>query len=440
MRFIKDRLLKLGSLEKNSLLNLLFRTVNIVCSLLSLRLLFQIIGSESVGFWITITTFVSWVGFFNLGLGNGLRNLLVSKIEEGDKEGQRYLISTTYILSLLILGSLTLLGYGVLSYIDLSAVLVTPDALKNGISVEMMVFAVLGFSCLRIILGLINNVLQAHQTYAQSGISDAATNVIFLLFLLSLKAGIAASFDTLLIAFLGIPALVLLLITVYLFFTRYKAIRPSFAYFKKSLARPLFSLGIGFFLIQISALVLYQTNVLIIQNYLGNQEVSEYGVAHRYFNLLLMLFTILLGPYWSAFTKAQVSKDYSWISATFKKLQYLLLAMVGIGAVMFWLSPWAMSFLSDGNEIPSRITSLLMLSWILVLCFNSLFSHLLNGLSQVALQVKTALVAAILNLILVLSLVKPMGVNGMILGNIVANGFSGIVYLFWYAKFRRNLA
>ena len=47
------------------------------------------LGDEKYGIWATILSFISWIYYCDLGIGNGLRNKLASTIVIGDKEASK---------------------------------------------------------------------------------------------------------------------------------------------------------------------------------------------------------------------------------------------------------------------------------------------------------------------------------------------------------------
>lgn len=59
---------------------LLIKICNIIINLAYVPLLINSLNQDRYGIWLTITTIVSWIAFFDIGLGNGLRNKLAESI------------------------------------------------------------------------------------------------------------------------------------------------------------------------------------------------------------------------------------------------------------------------------------------------------------------------------------------------------------------------
>ena len=56
------------------------------------------------GIWLTLTSVIGWFAFFDLGLGNGLRNKLAEALAKNDNELARTYISTSYAIMTITIG------------------------------------------------------------------------------------------------------------------------------------------------------------------------------------------------------------------------------------------------------------------------------------------------------------------------------------------------
>lgn len=62
--------------KKNIALSFLLKAVNILIQLLFVPLLLGYLSPVKYGIWITVGSVINWFYFFDIGLGNGLRNKL----------------------------------------------------------------------------------------------------------------------------------------------------------------------------------------------------------------------------------------------------------------------------------------------------------------------------------------------------------------------------
>ena len=91
---------------------------------------------------------------------------------------------------------------------------------------------------------------------------------------------------------------------------KYRSIAPSIHCVRISLTKNILGLGGQFFVIMISMLFIFQFINIILSRVEGPDAVTQYNIAYKYFNVLNRVATIILTPFWSAFTDAYVKKDY----------------------------------------------------------------------------------------------------------------------------------
>lgn len=113
---------------------------------------------------------------------------------------------------------------------------------------------------------------------------------------------------------------------------------PTPSFFERSKIKEIVILGSKFFWIQLTTLLLFQSNNLIIAHTCGNTSVAEYNIAYKYIGLIEMAFMIIMTPFWSAATDAYARKDYQWIKGILKKLQFISYIMIAAGGVLILLS------------------------------------------------------------------------------------------------------
>ena len=170
-------------------------------------------------------------------------------------------------------------------------------------------------------------------------------------------------------------------------------------------------------------LVLHQTNNIIIAQLFGPREVTVFNLASKLFSVVLILFSIILSPFWSAFTDAYAKGDISWIKATYNKVQKFLFLVTIFVIALFILSPFIFkAWLGNLIQIPSLL-SLITGICIILSCWHLLCCFLLNGLSKITLQLYLYLVCFVVNIPLAVLLGKTIGISGVVLAN-------AIVYLF----------
>ena len=125
----------------------------------------------------------------------------------------------------------------------------------------------------------------------------------------------------------------------------------------------------GFFVIQVSScLVIFgAANVFIAQN-CGPTNVTTYNIAYKFFNLLIIAYTIILSPMWNAYTDAYVKGDMAGINATFNRALKFWALSVACGVCMLAVSGVFYHLWVGGKvEVPLSIS---LCTFVYVCAFN----------------------------------------------------------------------
>ena len=86
---------KIGSTEKSALINMGFKPISAIVSLVYTPMLLSYLGDEKYGLWATVLSIITWINFFDVGIGNGLRNLLAKILAEDDPVSYTHLTLPT---------------------------------------------------------------------------------------------------------------------------------------------------------------------------------------------------------------------------------------------------------------------------------------------------------------------------------------------------------
>jgi len=271
---------------------------------------------------------------------------------------------------------------------------------------------------LRLVLNLISVLLVASHKPAASDLILFAGRLLTFILLIFLFYTAGGSLLWYGIIFSAAPLCVLLISTIFFFNGELKNFKPSIKEVSLKLSRNLFSLGLNFFIVQISAVILFMTDNIIIAQLYGPGEVTPYQIANRYFGIILILFMIILSPFWSAFTEANARKDLAWIKSIISRLLKIWVVVVLVSFLMLLVSEKVYN-IWIGSEI--KISFMLSFFWSLFVILQSLsliFANYLNGIGKVHIQRITAVITIIINIPLSVFLAKYAGLNsaGVILG------------------------
>lgn len=420
--------------KKNILGSFIIRGLNIIVALVLVPLTIHYLDPTRYGIWITLSSIIGWFGFFDIGLGNGLRNHFAQALATGDHELARTYVSTTYAILLLVVGVVLTLFFVINPLLDWGRILNVDEDIALQSELGFLASIVFTFFCLQFICKLIATILLADQRSALAAMLDLSGKVIVLLLIFCLTQVTEASLLYLGLVVSGVPVIVLVVSTAWFFSDRYVIYRPAISHIDFTYARGLLNLGAKFFVIQISALLLYQTNNIIISQLYGPAEVTPYNVAFQYFSVLAMILFIVVAPFWSAFTEAWERDEIEWIRRIMKKLFQFWAVLFFLGGIMLAISPWVYQVWVGQDISVSYGLSSLVFIWTMINGWNGIFSNLLNGLGKIKLQLYLGLGSAIVNVPLAIILGLEIGVEGILLANIIVTAVGTFIYPIQYKK------
>ncbi|GAA4457296.1 O-antigen export protein [Nibrella saemangeumensis] len=397
--------------------SLLYKGASIIATLLLVPLSLQYLDKERYGIWITLSSLTAWLTFFDIGIGNGLRNRLTEALARNQLTEARKLVSTAYAVVGALMVTLWLIFLLASPFINWSWLVNASDLREAELSLVGTV--VVSFFFAQLLLSLINPVLNAYQQNSKTGLIILAINVGSLLGVYTLTVATQSSFALFCVVQSLISLGSYLAFTWYCFTYTFPELRPALAYVDLTKLKAVMGLGLQFFIMQIAAVLLYQTNSILISRWFGPDEVTDYTVSFRYFNVITMGFSIITAPFWSSFTEAYTRQDYSWIRAAIRRSVQLWGVLQLALVVMVLNADWVYkAWTGTITDIPLSL-SIANAVYVSLYAWNNIFITFLNGTGKIRLQFLVTLFVLILFFPLTygLAVVAGIGVEGIVWGN-----------------------
>jgi O-antigen/teichoic acid export membrane protein len=420
--------------NKNIVWSFLIKGISIGCQFALVPLTLHYLDKEKYGIWLTMASIVGWFSFFDVGIGNGLRNKLSEALAKGDTRLAKIYISTSYACVAAIFLSLMVLFWVVSPFLNWASILNTSQGLAG--ELQRMMLVVFSFFCLQFILNLIGNILFAHQEPALTNLINPLGNVLSLLIIYILTLTTPGSLFWVSVVFSASPVLILLIFNVLFLGWKFRDIAPGFRYIQFRHSKDLFGLGMQFFIIQVAFIVMYSSANIVLIRWFGPQTVTVYNVAYKYFTIALMINGIITATYWSAFTDAYVRQEWAWIRRTIRRMEYVTYFLMGMVVLSTVLANKMFAlWLHNSIQVPFSMQ--------LVMCIYALISliaapqHIfLNGTGKVRLQLYTAIYTIIMTIPLAWLFCKVlhMGPEGVIFAMICTSLPVTILYRIQYNK------
>lgn len=369
----------------NIILNSLSRGTNIISHLLVVPLTIYYLNPERYGIWLTLSSIIGWVSFFDLGLSNGFRNRFAEAKALGNiKLAKQYLSTTYFALSVIIFSALIAILIAN-SFLDWSKILKVSDDYREELNFVFAVIII--FTCINMIANIFISLLAADQKVGYGSLIQAAGQLLSLFAVFILSKATQGSLTNLALFYSGIPCIVVLLTSIFMFFfSKYRAYRPSFKDVKVNLINKIINLGVQFFIIHVCMILIFQIINIVISRELGAESVSIYNIANKYFNVIYMTVIAIISPFWSAFTDAYTKRDYAWMKKTCSKLYKGLFFVFFVYILMILFSqPFYQFWIGNSLDIPFEVT-LAMGICVFVQTYSAINMYLINGIGSVRLQ------------------------------------------------------
>ena len=404
---------------KNTVAMIGIRGVSKILTLISAPIMLHHVDRADYGVLLTLTSIVGWVGYMDVGLGNGLRNKLPEFLAKGDFHSAKKIVSSCYVTLAIYVALIIVIFLMVSPFVDWLGVLNSPTSDAGEIrGLTNVVFIAF---CIQFLFGLINSILFAYQMPAFQSLFTFVGQFIALIALV-IQVYV---FDVTSVLQIGavnsmIPPLVLFLGSIGLFRTKLEEIAPSFKLFEFKSVGSILSLGLKFFVLQMITIVLFQANSIIIARVVSPEAVVEYNLAFKYVSLLTMIFTIVITPVWSATTDAYVRKDFAWINKTISLSRKVCIASIFIGVLMVLASKFVYGiWLGKGTIDINYSTTSLILLYISFEMLYKVYGTIINGTGKVFAQMILTGVIAIIYIPLAILLGKLFGLSGVLIANAI---------------------
>ncbi len=429
---IKNRLSSADGRTRNVLKNTVavaaMKAGSLGCSLIMVPITLNYLDAENYGIWMAMTSILYWFAFFDVGLGNGMRNYLAAAISQNDYVKARAYFSTAIFLLSIIAVIIGVLSVAVVFNVDLNALLNTQSIDGHTLAVVLMV--AISFSLVQFVAKNIGMVYVAMQKYAVNEFITFIGQLVSAVAIYIITKTTEPNLLYIVLAITSVPGLMFIIAAIPLI-RKYPELKPNIKSIDTSSAKKIVGKGLGFFIIQImSCLVVFGSANVIISHYCGPEQVTVYNISYKIFNVLVILYTIVLSPLWNAYTDAAVKGDYGWIKRTYRKSIMMWLASVAGGLLVLAVSGWLFdAWVGDSVTIPFEVSACVLL-YVCSFNFANCTAYLLNGLNKIRVQIILSIVSTVIYLAVVLSFSNKYGIIGITLSMAAIYIIKGIIYIY----------
>ncbi len=405
--------------KKNIIASSLLKVISILISLLIVPATINYVNPERYGIWLTLSSIIAWLSYFDFGFAHGFRNKFAEAIANGEHELARKYVSTAYAVLALLFTTLMIATSIANNYINWSEILNVDQALNIELRAVFQILII--FFCINIVADVFSTMLTASQRPAASTAIKTVGHFMSLIVILILTHTTEGNLEYLAMAFSGIPCLLMIIVSILMFNKgRYKRYAPSFKQIDFSLTKSIIGMGGQFFLIMLCMLLIFQFTNIIISRELGPDSVTLYNVTYKIFSTIEMAIMIVLTPIWSSYTDAYTRKDFVWMKRSSAKLEKMGIVSFIALTVLTITSPLIFKlWLGDDINISIWISTS-MAFFVFCKIMGAIYMYQINGTGKVRIQLITYCIIATFAIPLMIYCARQWGLIGIVVAPSIA--------------------
>jgi len=414
----KDNLTK--KIVKNIKYSLILKVFSVLLSFYSVKVAYSFIDSQAVyGLWLTILSVLNWLALLNGGLSNTLRNKLSEALEKKDFILSKKLISSAYF-------SMVTISIVVCTFLLFSTFLFDFRNIFSSFFIEKEIFTVIILTLaisflIQLTLSIINAVCYAMNIAVLPSFFTFCSSAFFVILILVFKHFKLQGLIYLSVSYSISIIITMIVVNIVLFKKKFNFIKPAIKYIELKIVKELFSTSIKFFLLEISAVMLFSTDSILIAKLVDTNEVTIYQLVMKILSVFTILSSTIITPMWSAVATAYISNDIKWIKNKLKNIMYMLIPLLIVLLLVTLFTERIIHIWVD-NEI--KVDTLLAFTIAIFVFQNiwcNLFAYFLNGIGKITAQLYLVFIGAVINIPLSIIFVQQfnLGSKGIVLSSII---------------------
>lgn len=379
------------------------------------------LSPELFGVWMMLSAMVSFMSFADFGIGNSVLNIATRAHATSNNEQLNQAILSSYLITSLICLFVLLTCIVWFRLSNNPTVIIGAIQQQDKPEVEQSLFLFMLLCGLNIPASMVLRLQLGVQQGYLNGLNQLLTAAIsFMLIHVSLSYG--GSVGELVLSSLGVQVLVNIANTlVWLrgkeIFTKYNVKKASNA----KAYKPLITNGGMFLLLQISAVIAFQSDALVITHILGPTVYGDFAVVQKLFQLISLAVGCAAAGLWPAFGEAIALNNLRWAKSTLISAS-LVVAGIAVVAVilLIYFMPWVMATWLRSNEMPTFGLLVAFAIWTVIDAVAVIVGAFLNAASILKPQVILALGMAAVAISLKMSLTPIFGATGAVSATILS--------------------
>lgn len=392
------------------------------------------LGAERFGAWMTLAAAFGLLGVGDLGISNGVINLVANYRATARMSRARLTVNAATVTMALLAACIAIGALVAAPIIPWGALFAGANtSLRNMSPDEMASMALLlGLAfAVSLLTGLFTKIrLGCNEAYRNAPWDILAALVSMGLTFAAVRTGMGFLW---VIAASALPPIVVHAVGgMFLFGREHRELAPCPPHLSADALGRALRFGGLYFALQLGGLLSHQIDSLVLARLIGPGAVSEYNVAMRLFMLVPNLVGMLLVPLWPAYAAARARGDWGWIRKAWWISLAFCMACNLAAAVSLWFlnAPILHLWIRDAVRPSSALIAGFAI-WAILNGFHGPVAILLNGLSIIRFQVICGLLSACVNVVISILLTLRIGVSGVVWGSVAAHTLVVLMPSLW---------
>lgn len=400
------------------------KVVIVLVQLLGMRLLIDGLGISGYAVFVLLSALLGWYMLVDMGIGAGLQNE-ISKQRAINKSYSQEIIASL-ILCVVLLAT-TMLALFFVSP-DFALIYLKQFQQINELEKTHLFFAT-GSLFIGCALGSISYRiwLAEHKGYISNLIPAFASIISYIGILVLHSSNLSENIFWNLIVFYA-PATILPICSAMVHFKKHFKISKKINF---EVVVKIIKNGLGFWFFTAITSMSLQIDYFVMSQFLEANEIIIYNLSTKIFWFIFFIYISCLTPLWPIFSESIAKGDWEIVRSLAKKYLGLgLIFNVICLSLIIALMPFIVEMLAPNQNllIPSTFLFLLAI-YQLIRIWCDTFAMILQSVGDLKSLTMMASFQAFLSLLSQWYLVQYMGINGIILGNILSFALT----IFWFA-------
>lgn len=361
------------------------RVTTVVVGLATIPITLHYLGAERFGLWMTLTSFVAFLNFADMGMGVGLQNALSRCIAQEDYDSSRRYVSSVLAAMAVICALVGVVALCVLPYLPVSRLVVlSSEVAKSELLPTAQVLMVV--YCLNMIGGMVERIYNSRQRGYWAAMQLSLGNMLGLLGIIA-----CTYWD------LGLPALAacflggrmtVLMLGGLVMFIRNRWLRPHIRGVSRTALKEVMATGLFALAAQVSGVIVLWSPALIIANRISAEAVTPFSIAQRLLGVASGVYVASVLALWPAYSDANTRGEFAWIRRAYRRSLRLWTGYTAVSMCVYLaLGRWFIRvWTGDSSVVPDVGVLVACGLWFSLHLWSIAHSTLLNALNELRSQ------------------------------------------------------